>query len=194
MNFKPHNRRSIRIKDYNYSNIGMYFVTICVQNKAFLFGDIVDNEMILSDIGETVKQCWLNIPSHFPNVKLHNFVVMPNHIHLLITITGAAHNNAPEAAYNDAPGAVYNNAPRAAYNGAPGAAYNGAPRAARPTANVSIPRIVAILKRKTNKIYGFNMWQSSYHDHIIRNEADYQRIWQYIDENPAKWAEDCFYV
>ncbi|MCL2344177.1 MAG: hypothetical protein FWC62_09860, partial [Firmicutes bacterium] len=66
---------------------------------------------------------------------------------------------------------------------------DGAPRASRPT-NALIPSIVAIIKKKTNKAAGFDMWQDSYHDHIIRDEGEYQRIWQYIDENPARWTED----
>ena len=69
----------------------------------------------------------------------------------------------------------------------------GAPRASRPTTAI-IPNIVGILKRKTNKVYGVKLWQDSYHDHIIRDETEYQRIWQYIDENPQKWAEDDYYV
>ena len=65
----------------------------------------------------------------------------------------------------------------------------GAPRASRPT---SIPNMIGILKRKTNKEYGFKMWQTSYHDHIIRNDEEYLRIWKYIDENPIKWNEDLY--
>ena len=70
---------------------------------------------------------------------------------------------------------------------------NGAPGASRPTTAV-IPNVVGILKRKTNKAYGFKLWQDSYHDHIIRDEADYQRIWQYIENNPTQWAEDDYFV
>ena len=70
---------------------------------------------------------------------------------------------------------------------------NGAPRASRPTGAL-IPRIIGILKRKTNKKYGFQMWQDSYHDHIIRDKEDYRIKWQYIDANPAKWAEDDYFV
>ena len=70
---------------------------------------------------------------------------------------------------------------------------NGAPRASRPTTAL-IPNIVGVLKRKTNKTYGFKMWQDSYHDHIIRDETEYRRIWQYIDENPTHWTEDEYFV
>jgi len=70
---------------------------------------------------------------------------------------------------------------------------NGAPRASRPT-NALIPAIVTVIKKKTNKAFGFNMWQSSFHDRIIRDEDEYRRVWQYIDDNPAKWAEDEYFI
>ena len=69
----------------------------------------------------------------------------------------------------------------------------GASGKPRPT-NALIPKLLSSIKRHTNKLAGFEMWQDSYHDHIIRSESDYQRIWQYIDKNPAKWHEDCYFV
>jgi REP element-mobilizing transposase RayT len=69
---------------------------------------------------------------------------------------------------------------------------NGAPGSSRPTQ--TIPQVVAALKRFSNQEAGIKLWQTSYHDHIIRNEADYLRIWNYIDTNPAKWREDCYYT
>lgn len=68
---------------------------------------------------------------------------------------------------------------------------SGAPRSSRPTE--LIPRMIGAMKRFSNQEAGFDMWQTSYHDHIIRSEADYRRIWEYIDTNPAKWREDCYY-
>jgi len=72
-------------------------------------------------------------------------------------------------------------------------ARDGAPGASRPTTAL-IPTIVTALKKKMNTRFGFNIWQTSYHDHIIRDEAEYRRIWQYIDENPAEWVEDEYFV
>jgi len=89
---------------------------------------------------------------------------MPNHVHIIVCVKNY------NATTND-----------------------GAPRASRPTTAL-IPNIVGILKRKTNKSYGFQMWQDRYHDHIIRDKEEYQRTCQYIDNNPSKWAEDDYYV
>jgi len=107
--FNPniHHRRSIRLKGYDYSQAGLYFITICVQNKACLFGKIIvgannhlppnnhlphlpDNhlpKMILNDAGIIANECWLDIPKHFPNSVLHEYIVMPNHVHGIIELT-----------------------------------------------------------------------------------------------------------
>jgi len=85
-NSNIHRRRSIRLKGYDYSQAGLYFVTIRVDNGKSLFGDIVDGKMHLNDKGKIVAQCWSEIPQHYPNTILHEFVVMPNHIHGIIRI------------------------------------------------------------------------------------------------------------
>ncbi len=79
-----HKRRSIRLKNYDYSREGLYFITICCKNREHLFGEIVDGKMILNDIGEMAQICWNAIPEHFENVSLHSFVIMPNHVHGII--------------------------------------------------------------------------------------------------------------
>ncbi len=80
------NRRSIRLKGYDYSQAGAYFMTICTQNRTCLFGEIVDGEMVLNDAGRMVEQCWRNIQAHFSHAALDEFVVMPNHIHGIVVI------------------------------------------------------------------------------------------------------------
>ena len=85
-----HRRRSIRLKGYDYSQAGMYFVTICVKRRgekffAFTFGEIVDGEMVLNNAGKMIEKCWLEIVQHYPNVVLHEYVVMQNHVHGIIT-------------------------------------------------------------------------------------------------------------
>lgn len=82
-----HKRRSVRLKNYDYSQEGLYFVTICCQDKEHFFGKIENGKMILNPIGKIVKQCWEEIPKHFPNVALHSFVIMPNHFQGIIEIT-----------------------------------------------------------------------------------------------------------
>ena len=112
----------------------------------------------LRTAGECLKRYIDGIPEAYPGTAIHKYVIMPNHVHLLLSID----------------------------------AREGVPRSSRPTQTV--PRIVAALKRFVNKDVGYNVWQSTYHDHVIRNEEDYLRIWQYIDTNPAKWQEDCYYT
>ena len=87
---KIYRRKSIRLKGYDYSQAGLYFITICCQNRACLFGDIVDDEMVLNDAGIMVDQIWNEIPNDFKNIKLHEMIVMPNHIHGIIQITVGA--------------------------------------------------------------------------------------------------------
>ena len=80
-------RHSIRLKNYDYSRAGLYFVTICVHDRLYLLGKIINYKMKLNDAGEIAKKCWLEIPDHYPNVVLHEYVIMPNHIHGIIEIT-----------------------------------------------------------------------------------------------------------
>ena len=106
-NYNPniHHRRSIRLKGYDYSQAGLYFITICVQDRKCLFGEIagVENsepsnlqphqEMILNDAGKIADECWLEIPKHFPNVILHEHIVMPNHVHGIIELKRTVSEN-----------------------------------------------------------------------------------------------------
>ena len=77
-------RKSIRLLDYDYSQNGLYFITICTKNRECIFGEIKNDEIILTEIGKIVNNCWAEIPKHFPQVSLHKFVIMPNHIHGII--------------------------------------------------------------------------------------------------------------
>ncbi len=94
-NPQMHNRRSIRFKGYDYTQAGLYFITICCQNRACLFGEIENGKMMLNDAGAIANDCWLNIPNHFPNAILHEYVIMPNHVHGIIELVGA-NNHSPE--------------------------------------------------------------------------------------------------
>ncbi|TDG37117.1 hypothetical protein EZJ43_03075 [Pedobacter changchengzhani] len=96
---KKFDRRSIRLKGYDYSKEGLYFITICCQDRICRFGSIIDGEMELNKAGEFVELCWFAIPEHFPNVELHEFTVMPNHLHGIIEIVGANHH-LPENNFN----------------------------------------------------------------------------------------------
>ena len=106
MTFNPliHHRKSIRLKDYDYSKEGLYFITFCCQNRRHLFGEIISGKMMLNDAGKIAEKCWLEIPDHFKNVILHDFVIMPNHVHGIIEFknndlkysTVGANQNSPE--------------------------------------------------------------------------------------------------
>jgi putative transposase len=85
-----HHRRSIRLKGYDYSQAGAYFVTICTQDRACLFGDVVNGEMLLNAAGRMVQTVWDDVPNHYPGVELDAFVVMPNHVHGIVVVAGFA--------------------------------------------------------------------------------------------------------
>ncbi|MFP4040814.1 MAG: hypothetical protein ACLFS7_09760, partial [Desulfosudaceae bacterium] len=95
-NSKIHHRRSIRLQGYDYSQAGAYFVTICTQNRECLFGDIADGEMRLNDAGQMVQTVWDEIPAHYPGIDIDAFIIMPNHIHGIIVLVGAAPCGRPE--------------------------------------------------------------------------------------------------
>jgi hypothetical protein len=84
-----HQRKSIRLKGYDYAQAGLYFITICLQDRLCLFRNVVDGEMALNDAGRMVENEWLKLPQRFSNIELHEFVVMPNHFHSIIEIVGA---------------------------------------------------------------------------------------------------------
>jgi REP element-mobilizing transposase RayT len=202
MNNKPkynpnlHHRRSIRLKGYDYSQAGLYFVTICCQDRACLFGNVVDEKMILNGAGKITDECWMEIPKHFPNAVLHEHVVMPNHVHGIIELTDAANvgaenflplQNTPSStigAENFLPLHHHNESPRNEFQ-------KMIPR--------SIGSIVKGFKIGVTKWFRNNtdiesVWQRNYHEHIIRNEQSYQTISEYIINNPSKWKDDKFYT
>ena len=149
-------RKSPRLKGYDYSREGAYFITICTHNRVHLFGHIADDEMHLSPVGEIAVARWDAIPDHYPDVDLDTFIVMPNHVHGILLLTG-------KSDFKTVLGRVING-------------YKGAV-----TAGVCRQHL------------GIIVWQSRYHDHIIRGETDLNRIRQYVLTNPARWQEDTFY-
>jgi len=140
----------------------------------------------LNDYGKIAKNELLNIENHYNHIKIDTFIVMPNHIHLIIRIVGvplaAPDENENDFATVNAP-AENENAP----------AENETGRASAPPTTVGIGNVVRGYKSGVSKNIGFSIWQRNYHDHIIRNEESYQRIYRYINENPQKWENDCYY-
>lgn len=163
-----HHRRSIRLQGYDYARPGGYFITVVTNERECLFGEVVEGEVQLNDRGKIAEDCWCAIPDHFPGIELGIFVVMPNHIHGIINI--ATHSG----------GTMYR---------APTTEGFGAPVAG------SIPTIVrtykaAVTRRIARELNGGMIWQRNYYEHIIRNEEDYNRIYNYIENNPARWEQD----
>ena len=153
-------RKPTRLKGYDYSTSGAYFITICVKDRKQLLAKIVGDavhivpQKNLSQIGIICDKHINNINIKYENVTVDKYVIMPNHIHLIIFLHGTM-------------------------------------RASSPTNNIET--IIRSFKTMVTKEIGCSIWQRSYHDHIIRGEKDYQKIWEYIDTNPLKWESDCFY-
>lgn len=186
-NPKIHHRRSIRLKGYDYSQAGLYFITICLQNRACLLGEIVDGEMQLNDAGKMIENEWLKLPERFPNIQLHEYMVMPNHFHAILEIV----------AQNDA--VAQNNGVDNSAQGQPQA--KGQPQGVAPAGKIlgdmigafeSITTVEYIrgVKNKNWNRFNRKLWQRNYWEHIIRNENEYRRISQYIVNNPQKWEND----
>lgn len=160
-------RKPNRLKGYNYSQNGLYFLTLCTKNKECVLGRIVGGgdldapQMMLSDYGKIVEKFIYSIEKAYDQITVMNHVVMPNHIHLIAMIY--SEDNIFCRSETNTP------------------------------ANNVIPVMVSALKRFINKEIGFDIWQRSYHDHIIRNEKSFDKIWEYIENNPARWKKDCFY-
>ena len=167
-----HHRCSIRLKDYDYSQNCAYFVTIVTRQRACLFGEIMGGELALNEIGKIMQEAWNEIPQHFPNVVLDAFVVMPNHIHGIIII--------------DAP--IYVSHVRARH-ASPLPPWGPKPK--------SLSAIIGSFKSAvTNRINKMRetpatpFWQRNYYEHVIRDENDYEAIFNYIASNPINWDKD----
>ena len=153
-------RKPNRLKNFSYSSAGAYFITICIAGRAKILCDIVGGgdldapEVHLTDEGQIILKYIIG----FEKVKgahIDNFVIMPNHIHMIIRIDETDISST--------------------------------------RANEKIPRMVAAFKRFCNAEIGRDIFQRTYFDRVIRDEHDYEMIWNYIDTNPAKWENDCFY-
>lgn len=151
-------RKPNRLRSYDYSQNGAYFLTVCTQDKRCVLWNGREPQVLdpadtshLSMAGQAADAAIKGIPLHYPGTVLDKYVVMPNHIHaiLLLSRTGAA---VP-----------------------------------------SVSQIIRQMKCATARLSGPSLWQKSFHDHIIRDEAEYQKIWTYIDLNPIRWREDCYF-
>lgn len=176
------NRRSIRLPRYDYSLAGAYFVTICTADKACLFGNIRNGKMVLNALGKVVEEEWFTLEKRYPRFVPDMFQIMPNHIHAIVIINDVGAGLAPARPHNVR--TTDNINIRAPARDAPTTLGQivGAYK------SLVYKQCLAIAKSK-NEILG-KLWQRNYHEHIVRNAEDYQRIAQYIHDNPVNWAQD----
>ena len=156
-------RKSIRLKTYDYSQPGYYFITLCTQNRTPLLGEIVEGMVCLSPLGKVVEEQTELLPGRYDRLLLDKYVIMPNHIHMILRIAERI-------------------------NPLPTGAASGEKHS-------DIPNVVGKWKAGiTRRLGGRRLWQDTYFDRVIRGEEEYLRIWNYIDTNPAKWAEDVYFA
>ncbi|MEF2838755.1 MAG: transposase [Oscillospiraceae bacterium] len=154
-------RKQNRLTEYDYSTTNAYFITICTEHRKNLFwsdvGAIIDRpkNVPLTNLGIIVRQSIEDIPIHYSVISVDHYVIMPNHVHLLLQI------------HSDSNG--------------------------RSMIAPTISTVVRLMKGTVSKQSGFPIWQKGFYDHVIRNEGDYQDIWNYIEGNPSKWVEDKLY-
>jgi putative transposase len=196
---QKHHRHSIRLKGYDYTQPGAYFITVVSHNRESIFGEIVDGEMRLNRYGCITQREWERLPRRFPNIHLDAFIVMPNHIHGIIIInddyrTGTAPNRVTKELESLRRAPTTHNriimesesprhAPTREQFGKP------VPR--------SIPTIMRSYKSAVTQSInihrlspGLPVWQRNYYEHIVRDEVELTRIRQYIFDNPLRWEID----
>jgi putative transposase len=185
-----HNRQSIRLKGYDYASEGLYFITLNTQNREKLFGEIKDGVMILNEAGLIAQKYWLEIPEHFPHAALHEFVIMPDHIHGVIEIIYHPNLKDNSVGANNSKNSVgaNNYSPRLIET-----EINQQSNFRSPSKTIgSIIRGFKIGVTKWIKLHtnAQHVWQRNYYEHIIRNTDAYHRICLYIRNNPKNWKED----
>jgi putative transposase len=189
-----HHRRSIRLKGYDYSQEGLYFITICVQNRKSIFGGVVNGEMVLNSFGKIAFEEWKKTEQIRDNCKLHEFIVMPNHNHGIIEITI---NKGDEKAIgkfqspSHSIGSFIRGYKIATIKRIKDKIKNLSP--SNSTGELQFAPTEEFAPTETIKELDFKLWQRNYYEHIIRNEQSYQRISEYIINNPAKWTDDKFF-
>ena len=173
---RDHHRRSIRPDGYDYAESGAYFVTLCTHGHLCLFGEIVDGRMRANALGQIIQETWCGLPDHYPHVELDAFVVMPNHVHMIVVLTEG--KNLVGAGFK--PALVHGPVPT--------------PDTPRRHGLAEIVRAFKTFSsRQINKCRGTQggpLWQRNYYEHIIRRERALNHIRRYITENPLHWAQD----
>lgn len=164
-------RKSIRLNGFDYSQEGLYFVTICTNNQVCFLGEVLNDEMVLTDAGRLVEKWWLKLPDKFPNIELDYYVVMPNHFHGIISIVGADPCVCPDNLTGEHAGSPLQSIMQW-------------------FKTMSTNEYIRGVKQLGWMPFNRKFWQRSYYEHIIRNEKELNRIREYIQNNPLKWELD----
>jgi REP element-mobilizing transposase RayT len=167
---QKHRRRSIRLPGYDYSQAGAYFVTLVTWQRESLFGEVVNGEMILNDVGKIVQEEWLRSEQIRDELRLDVYVVMPNHFHGIVILNGDVGATGRSPLHDDVP-----RGPAPKSLGALIAGFKS-----------SVSKRINILRETS----GIPVWQRNYYEHVIRNEHEFRKIWNYIEANPANWQDD----
>jgi putative transposase len=187
---QKHHRRSIRLKGYDYSKAGAYFVTIVVWQREMIFGNVMNGKMMLNQCGQIVLNAWFDLPNHYRHVVLGAFIIMPNHAHGIIVLMDddgrGGSSIIGETTLPDGIEVGKMSLPKGKTH-----PYgitkprHGLPEIVRAFKSFSARRINAL--RRTE---GIPVWQRNYYEHIIRNEREMDRITRYIESNPSTWMDD----
>ncbi len=175
-----HHRRSIRLKSFDYTTVGAYYVTICTCRRECLFGDVIDGQMVLSGMGQIAQRCWEAVPEHFLQAALDNFIVMPNHMHGIILLTEPRTPQDDVGAQHAVP---LPTVPRQRHFG----------EAIPSSISTLVRSYKSAVTKHINELranHNAAIWQRNYYEHIIRDERDLTRVREYISHNAMKWEED----
>jgi REP element-mobilizing transposase RayT len=200
MKFDPsiHHRRSIRLKGYDYSQSGVYFITLVAQDRLNLFGEITDGVMCLSRIGEITRSAWLRLADLFP-IRHDEWVIMPNHLHAIIWILDLGRGEASASKdFLDPWRSLTQRQAIGTRSGSLGAIIQNFKSISRRKINQGRGNALADIthaassrsKAEASTKHAERIWQRNYYEHIIRNQPELDRIRQYIADNPHQWEED----
>jgi REP element-mobilizing transposase RayT len=187
-------RKSIRLKEYDYSFPGWYYITICTHNRMHIFGKILSGKIVLNDFGKIVEEEWLRTKELRKTIDLDYNVIMPNHFHgILINEFSSEklHDTIIESGRGELNSPDRNNMGRMQY-----APTNDKFKSPSQTLGAVVRGFKSSVTKRIRENTGnksFLIWQRNYYEHIIRNELDLHNIRQYIENNPLKWELDEYY-
>ncbi len=186
MKYNPdsHHRHSIRLPKYDYATTGAYYVTLCAYGRECLFGEIVRGRMRLNDVGWMVENCWNGLPSRFCYMRLDEYVIMPNHIHGIVVITGTCRGEACLRPPSD-------NRNQGEHKVRPyGTLSNTLGRIIQAFKSLTTNECIRNVKQHNWRPFAEKLWQRNYYEHVIRNEKDLNEKRRYIALNPRLWKHD----